>query len=284
MQRLRDFLKRLNDTDLVDFSEPETGRAISTGYRKKADVLEWFAEEQLDIVGIYKCVDNRDGTYKAYMKGVFTDAPAESDFDDYVSFCYAEQDETKMPMPKPKEIKEHTDMETPQELFDVKDVFTSVNADDATAYVDKYVYRSNSLAGLRKDVKEHKFCVLDGVLDDSNDKRFVDGERKFSLCLPYDKVKQPHKEKKYRPFKSVMEFELYTGFAVGAKLTVRGKNWNDSDGMHLMYVGNGMHDGVETLGLGNMCMPIADWFDYEYLWHEDNLEEWRPFGVPEDER
>ena len=178
------------------------------------------------------------------------------------------------------------------ELFDMVDMdylFTAVTADRAEDYIGKEVYVANSIKDLEFQMKQCITYVLDSVSITSYEHRFnvYDDNgvtHAYALCAPSDKVKQQHKEKKYRPFKNVMEFELYTGFAVGAKLTVRGKNWNDSDGMHLMYVGNGMHDGVETLGLGNMCMPIADWFDYEYLWQEDNLEEWRPFGVAEDER
>lgn len=178
------------------------------------------------------------------------------------------------------------------ELFDMVDMdylFTVVTADRAVDYTGKEVYVADSIKDLEFQIKHGIFRFLDSVRNTSYELRFNtrnnDGSTNaYALCVPADKVKQQYKEKKYRPFASVMEFELYTGFAVGAKLTVRGKNWNDSDGMHLMYVGNGMHDGVETLGLGNMCMPIAEWFNYEYLWHEDNLEEWRPFGVPEDER
>ena len=178
------------------------------------------------------------------------------------------------------------------ELFDMVDMdylFTVVTADRAVEYIGKEVYAADSIRDLEYQIKQGIIRVLDSVRDTSYELRFKvhndnDVIYAYALCVPADKVKQLPKEKKYRPFASVMEFELYTGFAVGAKLTVRGKNWNDSDVMHLMYIGNGMHDGVETLGLGNMCMPIADWFDYEYLWQEDNLEEWRPFGVPEDGR
>ena len=173
-----------------------------------------------------------------------------------------------------------------EELFDVKDVFTSVNADDAAAYVDKYVYLSNSLAGLRKDIEDHKIRTLDGVLDDSNDKRFADGEKEFSLCIPMDRVNRPSVVKKYRPFKNILEFEMYTGLSVGNTCTLRRTDipYKNSR-MTLMYIGYGLdREDRCFVVLGGIQLYMNELINYEYLWAEGSLEEWRKFGVPEDER
>lgn len=170
-----------------------------------------------------------------------------------------------------------------EELFDVKDVFTSVNADDATAYVDKYVYLSNSLAGLRKEVEDNRFVTLDGILEDSNDKRFVYGSKEFSLCIPADKVKQSVALKKYRPFNSVTEFELATGLSIGDVIKRRyvGTEAYIPYVTTYMYIGCGRDtDGRDYVILGGLKLYVDELIDYEYLGGDG----WRRLGVAEDER
>lgn len=182
-------------------------------------------------------------------------------------------------------------MELQEELFDVKDVFTSVNAQDARAYVNKNVYLSSSLAGLRDNVAKNRFVTLDCILDDDNDRRFVWDDMEYSLCLPLAKVKHRATDKKYRPFKDLAELKEVTGFHVGSSVKLKVYNLDhvlfiesetlivdmdttycDLDGS---VIGYNIYLGTDSYTLEELLSH------FKYMNPKTN--EWQPFGIAEEE-
>ena len=97
--------------------------------------------------------------------------------------------------------------------FDKKDIFSLLNAEDAKPYIGKFGYMADNVQTLRKNVEENKRFKLHDIEDDyilpfkvciKNDEIFG-----FGLFLPADKVRE--EPKKWRPYKSLNEFDFIPG-------------------------------------------------------------------------
>ena len=170
-----------------------------------------------------------------------------------------------------KEIK-MKETKTTKELFDIKDIFTCVNAEAANKYIFKDVYLANSLTQLYSDVEKDKFYILDCVLDNDTDRRFYNGTDSYSICLPVEKVKT--KEETYRPFKNLEEFTKTLKCTVGDVITYRPKSTHV---VHHALLIDMYQINFGFVIIGNATIMLENLFDgYEWL---DTDEKWKPCGV-----
>ena len=180
------------------------------------------------------------------------------------------------------------------ELFDMVDtdyLFTVVTADRAVDYIGKEVYVADSINDLEQQIKLGIFRILDSIRNTSFELRFNTlnnngSTNAHALCVPADKVKQPPKEKKYRPFENTQEFELYTGLSIGGKCELRSEDiaYKNSR-MTLMYVGYGLDlEDRCFVVLGGIKLYVSELIKYRFHQKRNGADEWIPLGVPEDER
>lgn len=162
--------------------------------------------------------------------------------------------------------------------FDIKDVFSWSNAEDAKQYIGKYCYFADSLMYLKNIVNKDEKYILKDVFD--NEKYMVQGvfcdvDGDFwGLCLPADKVKEVE-EKKYRPFKGTDEFLKF--YKVGQVIHIKNKSDNLEQLTSIVAIFIRCYCCI-CLGTNNNALPFEDLFKkYEI---EINSK-WQPFGVEE---
>ena len=109
-------------------------------------------------------------------------------------------------------------------IFDIKDVFSWSNAEEAKQYIGKQGYFANTMTQLRDSINKNEVYILCKIFEDVGN-CFYTTESSHSIgydfFLPVDKVKEVEEEKKYRPFKSVNEFQQY--YKVGYILHLKDK-------------------------------------------------------------
>lgn len=169
-----------------------------------------------------------------------------------------------------------------EELFKLEDVITVATKDEAKQYIGDKVYPADRISDLRSLVRNNKPVTLTGVSDDEDDPYmfFTDGGA-YAFFLPMSKVNKAKREKTYRAFKSISEFEFTLDIKHGDVLDVCGKDWEEGERMELMYIGNSRRDGRNMVSLGNMCMDLTEWFE-EYEYYDETTGQWIPFGVAEE--
>lgn len=168
--------------------------------------------------------------------------------------------------------------------FDIKDVFSWSNAEDAKAYLGKECYFADSIFTLQDNINNNKVYILEKVAN--NDKTDVTSlfiffgpvsEFRWGLCLPADKVKKVEEPKKYRPFKDLNEFAKTLNLAkiLGSEIIYFVKTTGISGSAIITRESTYKTKSVITLGGGALSME--DLFDsYEWL---DKNGVWKPFGV-----
>lgn len=161
--------------------------------------------------------------------------------------------------------------------FDIKDVFSWSNAEDAKQYIGKEGYFSNNFSALKIKVRNcDELTMLKnidsyGICCFNTDENFEG----FGLFLPADKIKEIEEPKKYRPFKSTDEFLKF--YKVGQVVHLKNKNNNLEQLTSIVSVFINCYCCV-CLGINNGALPFEDLFKkYEI---EINGK-WQPFGVEE---
>lgn len=159
--------------------------------------------------------------------------------------------------------------------FDRKDVYSVLNAEDASQYVGEKGYFANTLSALKDKVYKNILSTLDDV-NQLNDYPFItDTEECYLFFLLEDKVKEIE-EKKWRPF--TLE-EFLNKFSIGLKISYRNKNKKFS--AYMLFVGYFESEVTREpiIMIGLTGYSLDDFFKkYEYL---DEHGEWQPFGVKE---
>lgn len=164
--------------------------------------------------------------------------------------------------------------------FDIKDVFSWSNADQAKKYIGKQCYFADSLRYLKDSVNKDINYMLKEVFNNEKDQvqgifRDVDGDF-WGLCLPAEKVKEVEKPKKYRPFKSTDEFLKF--YKVGQVVHLKNKNDNLEQLTSIVAVLINCYCCV-CLGINNNALPFEDLLK-KYEIEIDG--KWQPFGVLEE--
>lgn len=165
-------------------------------------------------------------------------------------------------------------------IFDKKDVYTCVTAEEAKKYVGKLGYPSNSLNKLKTLINNFAPYSLDKI-DLDNDKPFFYREDGFLFFLPADKVKEVE-EKKWRAFKDIEEFKKETG--LGLLSIVRYRYINEKPRI-ITTTGFGVITDFSTccdtsyITIGGTSYNLDELFNYEYL---DRHSNWQPFGVKDE--
>lgn len=97
--------------------------------------------------------------------------------------------------------------------FDRKDVYSVLNAEDASQYVGTKGYFADTLSCLNEKVRKNMLDPLDDV-NQLHDFPFISYVTGFLFFLPADKVKEVEEEKKWRAFKDIEEFKKETGLGL----------------------------------------------------------------------
>lgn len=164
--------------------------------------------------------------------------------------------------------------------FDIKDVFSWSNAEDAKQYIGKYCYFADKLGDLENQVKKDKRYKLQRVslLEMVHSVFFADDEF-WGLCLPADKVKEVE-EKKWRAFRTIEEFKKTFNAGIGRVFELRSKE----DHLKIrvcVCTGYREYDSkLISFMFGNLELSTNVCFDMYEVFNE-NTEEWQPFGVEE---
>ena len=164
--------------------------------------------------------------------------------------------------------------------FDIKDVFSWSNAEDAKQYIGKKGYFADNLNDLQECVSNNNFQTLFSLdLDPETDVDSIfsitEIDYKYALFLPADKVKEVEEPKKYRKFNSTDEFLKF--YKVGQVVHLKNKNNNLEQLTSIVSVFINCYCCV-CLGINNGALPFEDLFKkYEI---EINGK-WQPFGVEE---
>lgn len=169
--------------------------------------------------------------------------------------------------------------------FDIKDVFSWSNAEDAKQYIDKYCYFSSRLDTLKKAVNEDTKYILQKVC--TQEDAFVNGVFRdvdddcWGLCLPAEKVIEVGEPKKWRAFKSIDEFKKETGLdllhIVHYRLSPSRSITSKGSGVITEFNTSGS-DKTDYITIGDTAFNLNELFNYEYF---DKLGKWHPFGVEE---
>lgn len=173
------------------------------------------------------------------------------------------------------------------ERFDIKDVFSWSNAEEAKQYIGKECYFADSIFTLQDNINNNKVYILEKVAN--NDKTDVTSlfiflgpvsEFRWGLCLPADKVKEVENLRKYRPFKSIDEFKRETGFdllsIVHYRYTIEKTRNLSTTGFGVITDFNTTGDDTDYITIGDISFNLNELFNYEYLNKHGN---WQPFGV-----
>lgn len=169
--------------------------------------------------------------------------------------------------------------------FDIKDVFSWSNAEQAKAYIGKYCYFADSLQYLKRQVNQDITFKLKSVFNiDSYPVQgvFCDIDNDFwGLCLPADKVKEVKEPKKWRAFKTIEEFFDIYNKNIGSLITYRIKA-NPLREVTTSIMGYIKEANIEDqLQLGVATLKLSAWHEVMEIWNEDE-ESWQPFGVLEE--
>ena len=167
--------------------------------------------------------------------------------------------------------------------FKKKDVFSFSNADEARYYKGQECYFEDSYAGLQycidndikgvlKDISKSDEDTVECTFKADNPIEVMDTREisSFGLCLPCELVKKP----KYRPFKSVAEFEAVVG-EIGSVISFKPTNCNAK--YDVMFLGVlEVEFGKISVLIGGMPHDFVELFE-EYVLFEDGKEV--PFGI-----
>lgn len=170
-------------------------------------------------------------------------------------------------------------------LFDRKDVFSALNAEDAEKFVqEKFGYFADSLEELNTVINNRDNYLLKCVEDYTYDKRFMyeeeDGEV-FHTCffLPEDKILAVKSE--YRPFKYISEWRVGTDTDLGDKIYIREKGNEDIwEGVIISGFSCNSHGELVKVILGGRLYTPKLLLD-ECEFQNADTAEWCRFGVEE---
>lgn len=166
--------------------------------------------------------------------------------------------------------------------FDIKDVFSWSNAEDAKQYIGKQGYFADNLNDLQECVSNNNFKTLFSLdLDPETDVDSIfsitESDYYYALFLPEEKVKEVE-EKKYRPFKNVAEFKkyIYGDYCFSCiEQIIKIENINTSEIYELMIVG---------AFVNGLVLPLYGALTMDQLFNKFKLkinDQFLPFGVEE---
>lgn len=166
--------------------------------------------------------------------------------------------------------------------FDIKDVYSWSNAEEAKQYIGACGYFADSLADLQECVSNNNIMRLFNIclepkIDVDSVFSLAETDYQYALFLPVDKVKEV-KEKKYRPFETIEEFVKTIG-DIGTIITYREKKEPSKEmrGIFTGYMWDRACRGW-ILGLGATLYRLENLFELaEYKYKN----EWQPFGIEE---
>lgn len=169
--------------------------------------------------------------------------------------------------------------------FDIKDVFSWSNAEDAKQYIGKEGYFADNLNDLQECVSNNNFQTLFSLdLDPETDVDSIfsitEIDYKYALFIPVDKVKEVEEPKKWRTFKTIEEFFDIYNKNVGSLITYRIKSnpLREITTSIMGYIKEANRE--DQLQIGVATLQLSTWHEVMEIWNEDE-ESWQPFGIKE---
>lgn len=161
--------------------------------------------------------------------------------------------------------------------FDIKDVFSWSNAEDAKQYIGKNGYFADNLHDLQECVSNNSIQTLFSLdLDPETDVDSIfsinEIDYKYALFIPAEKVTEI-KEKKYRPFKSIDEFMNHLDLKCLMNNYIKVEDINTSEIYELMIVG---------AFVNGLVLPLYGALTMDQLFRKFKLkfnDQFLPFGV-----
>lgn len=169
--------------------------------------------------------------------------------------------------------------------FDVKDVYSVLNAEEAREYVGTKGYFAYTLSSLKEKVLKNVVATLDDI-NQLQDYPFITNGSQYGLFfLPVSKVKEIEK-KKYRPFKDIQEFLMYYKIGDFIQLKVKPKDIeteNDGGEISGLFVGYRTYTDEKSVYvlIGGLYFQLNDIDEMSTLQIKNSNNEWQPFGVEE---
>ena len=155
--------------------------------------------------------------------------------------------------------------------FDRKDVYSVLNAEDASQYVGKKGYFAHTLSGLKDKVYKNILSPLDDV-NQLNDYPFITDGECYLFFIPENKVKGVEEPKKWRAFRTFEEFVLVVGL-IGCHVRFRFKDDISNEFFTLIV---GFNYEAQTVTINNSIYSFKELFKkFEFYKNQ----EWQPFGV-----
>lgn len=169
--------------------------------------------------------------------------------------------------------------------FDIKDVYSVINADEAREYVGTKGYFAYTISSLKEKVLKNIVATLDDI-NQLQDYPFITNGQEYSLFfLPVSKVKDIEK-KKYRPFKDIQEFLMYYKIGELIELKLKPKDIEtEYDGGEMVgaFVGYRTYTDEKAMYvlIGGLYFQINDVEEMNTTQIKNSNNEWQPFGVEE---
>lgn len=161
--------------------------------------------------------------------------------------------------------------------FDKKDVFSWTNTESAKKYVEQQGYFGNSFPELEKHINDDETAILVCICESGNVNCIFKTERniRYGLFIPKDRVKEIKKEKKWRPFKDIEEFNKV--IPMGTVFKFRYKSNDAKDVYSIYYHANlNCENGFQAIFFEDSYHHF-DYCFYEMLLFLNGR--WQPFGV-----
>lgn len=164
--------------------------------------------------------------------------------------------------------------------FDIKDVFSWSNAEDAKQYIGKQCYFADTLRYLEQNINDDISYILQDVVNGKECQvhevfRDVDYDG-WGLCLPAEKVKEVEEPKKYRPF-TLEEFNKKIPMGTVFKYRYKGQKCIKS----IYYHANlDCESGYQAIFFEDCNLNLGYCFETMELFLDGK---WQPFGILEDD-
>lgn len=168
--------------------------------------------------------------------------------------------------------------------FDIKDVFSWSNAENAKKYIGKGGYFADSLKDLQECVSNNNvrqlFTIcLEPEIDVDSVFTVSEIDYQYALFLPVEKIKKVEEPKKYRPF-TLEEFNKVIPMGTVFKYKYKRNNVNDIYSVYYHANLDG-ENGFQAIFFEN------SYHDFDYCFNEMKLflnGDWKPFGVEDKEQ
>lgn len=167
--------------------------------------------------------------------------------------------------------------------FDIKDVYSWFNREDARKYINKKGYFASNINQFEILINKEDPTIFLAIHEDNGScfgtTHYPVGGFGYCFFLPVDKVKEVT-EKKYRPFKSIDEFKKTLNTDFGQSVQIRDKDDHNQNWFGVFNGYSEKDNKLKSISIGSWWWQPEHSFEFYEVFNEQT-EEWQPFGVKE---